>query len=102
MIELLSKILSWVDVYYWFRVFNELSIIYIIIPFLAYRSFKRCLTYTTSLSLHGSLLIALISIQSGRAGGGTLLALIMPPLLSNPYHAIISIFTIPPKAVHRN
>ena len=75
---------------------------YIIIPFLAYRSFKRCLTYTTSLSLHGSLLIALISIQSGRAGGGTLLALIMPPLLSNPYHAIMSIFTIPPKAVHRN
>lgn len=75
---------------------------YIIIPFLAYRSFKRCLAYTTSLSLHGSLLIALISLHSGRVGGGTLLALIMPPLPSNPYHAIVSIFTIPPKAVHKN
>ena len=33
MIEFLSKELSWIDVDYWFYVFNDLSLIYIIVPF---------------------------------------------------------------------
>lgn len=33
MIEFLSKKLDWVDVNYWFYIFNDLSLIYIIIPF---------------------------------------------------------------------
>lgn len=33
MIEFLSKQLDWIDVYYWFHVFNDLSIVYVIIPF---------------------------------------------------------------------
>lgn len=33
MIEILSKKLDWVDVDYWFYIFNDLSLIYIIIPF---------------------------------------------------------------------
>ena len=33
MIEFLSKHLDWVDVNYWFYVFNDLSVIYVIIPF---------------------------------------------------------------------
>ena len=33
MLELLSKKLDWVDVQYWFHIFNDLSLFYIIIPF---------------------------------------------------------------------
>jgi len=33
MIQFLSKELSWIDVDYWFYVFNDLSLIYIIVPF---------------------------------------------------------------------
>ncbi len=33
MIEFLSKHLDWVDVNYWFYIFNDLSLIYVIIPF---------------------------------------------------------------------
>ena len=33
MIEFLSKELSWIDVDYWFYIFNDLSLIYIIVPF---------------------------------------------------------------------
>ena len=35
MIEFLSKKLEWIDVQYWFYVLNDLSILYIIIPFFA-------------------------------------------------------------------
>lgn len=33
MIEVLSKKLSWIDVEYWFYIFNDLSLIYLIVPF---------------------------------------------------------------------
>ena len=33
MIEFISKKLEWVDVNYWFYIFNELSLVYIIVPF---------------------------------------------------------------------
>ncbi|MBW1294801.1 sterol desaturase family protein [Aquimarina litoralis] len=33
MIEFLSKKLDWVDVNYWFYIFNDLSLLYIIVPF---------------------------------------------------------------------
>ncbi len=33
MIEFLAKELSWVDVEYWFYIFNDLSLIYVILPF---------------------------------------------------------------------
>jgi hypothetical protein len=82
--------------------FSDRVVFYVLLPFLAYRSFKRCLTYTTSFSLHLSLLICLIAVNSGREGGGCLLALIMPPLPANPLLAMVSIFTIPPKAIHKN
>lgn len=75
---------------------------YIIIPFLGYRSFKRCISETTSFSLHLSLLICLICINAGNVASGCLLVLMMPPFPSNPYLAISSIFQIPPKAMHKN
>lgn len=33
MIEFLSKKLDWIDVSYWFHIFNDLSLVYIILPF---------------------------------------------------------------------
>lgn len=33
MIEFLSKKLDWIDVNYWFYIFNDLSLVYIIVPF---------------------------------------------------------------------
>jgi hypothetical protein len=75
---------------------------YIIIPLLGYRSFKRCISETTSFSLHLSLLICLIAINTGNIASGCLLVLMMPPFPANPYLAIASIFQIPPKATHKN
>jgi hypothetical protein len=75
---------------------------YIIVPFLGYRSFKRCISETTSFSLHLSLLICLIAINTGSVASGCLLVLMMPPFPPSPYLAILSIFQIPPKATHKN
>ena len=75
---------------------------YIIVPFLGYRSFKRCISEATSFSLHLSLLLCLIAINTGNAAGGCLLVLMMPPFPSNPYLAVLSIFQIPAKATHKN
>ena len=33
MIEFLSKKLDWIDVEYWFYILNDLSLVYIIVPF---------------------------------------------------------------------
>ena len=73
-----------------------------IYPFLAFRSFKRCITQTTSFSLHLSLLICLVLINSGMTAQGTLVALIMPPFPNWIWSAFTSIFTIPPKLLHKN
>ena len=75
---------------------------YIIIPILGYRSFKRCISETTSFSLHLSFLICLIAINTGYASAGCLVVLMMPPFPSNSYQTLVSIFQIPPKAHHKN
>jgi len=75
---------------------------YIIVPFLGYRSFKRCISEANSFSLHLSLLLCLIAINTGNVAGGCLLVLMMPPFPSSPYLAILSIFQIPAKATHKN
>lgn len=75
---------------------------YIIVPFLGYRSFKRCASETTSFSLHLSFLICLIAINSNNVASGCLAVLMMPPFPANPYQTIMSIFQIPPKAMHKN
>lgn len=77
-------------------------LITIAIPILGYRSFKRCLSETTSFSLHLSLLLCLILINSGAEAEGTLLVLLMPPFPSNPWSALLSIFRIPKKLQHKN
>ena len=77
-------------------------IAYIIVPFLGYRSFKRCISEATSFSLHLSLLICLIAFSAGDVGSGCVLVLMMPPFPANPYLAILSIFQIPAKAAHKN
>jgi hypothetical protein len=75
---------------------------YIIIPFLGYRAFKRCLSETLSFSLHLSLLICLIAINTNNIASGCLVVLMMPPFPPNTYLTIVSIFQIPPKANHKN
>lgn len=75
---------------------------YIIIPILGFRSFKRTLSETTSFSLHVSFLICLALINTGFVGQGCLLVLMMPPFPSNCFLAFVSIFSIPPKAKHKN
>jgi hypothetical protein len=77
-------------------------IAYIIIPFLGYRAFKRCLSETLSFSLHLSLLICLIAINTNNVASGCLVVLMMPPFPPSSYLAIVSIFQIPPKANHKN
>lgn len=82
--------------------YQQRIINYIVIPFLGYRSFKRVLSETTSFSLHISLLICLVLINTGFSGQGCLLVLMMPPFPSNCFLAFVSIFSIPPKARHKN
>jgi ABC-type polysaccharide/polyol phosphate export permease len=91
----LSSILSLFD-------YQNNIIAYIIVPILSYRSFKRCLSETYSFSLHLSLLICLIAINTGNVASGCLLVLMMPPFPPNTYQTIVSIFQIPPKAIHKN
>lgn len=82
--------------------YDSRIIAYIVVPFLGYRSFKRCISSTLSFSLHLSLLICLIAINTGNVASGCLLVLMMPPYPASPYLAIASIFQIPPKAVHKD
>lgn len=92
---------------YLFNVLTEFNyqvniISYIIIPILGYRSFKRCISETTSFSLHLSMLICLIAINTGYVSAGCLVVLMMPPFPSNSYQTLVSVFQIPPKAQHKN
>ena len=70
---------------------------YVFYPFLGYRSFKRCVSSTTTFSLHLSFLLCLILINSNMVAQGTLIVLIMPPFPYWFWTAFTSIFNIPPK-----
>ena len=82
--------------------YNSALVAKAIYPFLGFRSFKRCITYTNSFSLHFSILICLILVNTGRTAEGTLILLIMPPFPNWIWSAFASIFTIPKKLVHKN
>lgn len=81
--------------------YDQGILITVALPFLAYRSFKRCISQTSSFSLHVSLLICLIAVNTGAVAEGTLLVLVMPPFPSSAWIALLSIFRIPKKLIHK-
>ncbi len=71
---------------------------------LLFRAFKRSLSNPSSFSLHLSVLLALVLLESGSVSleAAELIILLMPPLPSNFYLTLVAPFIIPTKLKMRH